>query len=187
MKPEYVLQADAHGLKVPYLRRLDRRGHLRRGGARGVAERSHYPSHTTLITGVSPAEHGVVANLQFDPRHRFENPWFWYAAQVRVPTLWQAAHEKGLVTASIGWPVTVGATGIDYLIPEYWRSSGATADLDPSDRNLVAAMTLPPGLLNGIQDKNGPYMMGNDTTVNGDEIKTRYALDILRRPQTRPL
>jgi hypothetical protein len=27
-----------------------------------------------------------------------------------------------MVTASVSWPVTVGATGVKYLIPEYWRT-----------------------------------------------------------------
>ena len=179
MKPEYVLQADAHHLEVGYLRSMMADGSYA-DGVRGVWPTVTYPSHTTLVTGVSPAQHGIVANLQFDPGHRFQDPWFWYASDVRVPTLWQAAHAKGLVTASIGWPVTVGATGIDYLIPEYWRSSGRTADLDPSERSLMAALTLPPGFLNGMQQSNGPYMEGNDTTVHGDDIKTRYALDVIR-------
>ena len=34
-------------------------------------------------------------------------------AQIRVPTLWQAAHQAGLRTASVGWPVSVGATDVD--------------------------------------------------------------------------
>jgi len=180
MKPEYVLQADAHGLKVPYLRSLIADGTYA-DGVVGVWPTVTYPSHTTLVTGVLPAEHGIFANLQFDPRRRFEDAWFWYASEVRVPTLWQAAHQKGLVTASIGWPVTVGATGIDYLIPEYWRSEGATDDLDPSERSLIAAMSLPSGLLERMRSSAGLYMKGNDTTVHGDDIKTRYALEILHQ------
>jgi predicted AlkP superfamily pyrophosphatase or phosphodiesterase len=180
MKPEYVLQAQAHGLKLPYLRSLMAGGTYAEGVI-GVWPTVTYPSHTTLVTGVLPAQHGISANLQFDPRHRFEDAWFWYASEVKVPTLWQAAHQKGLVTASIGWPVTVGATGIDYLIPEYWRSSGPTEDLDPSERSLIAAMSLPIGLLAHLQGSAGLYMKGNDTTVHGDDIKTRYALEILRQ------
>ena len=33
------------------------------------------------------------------------------------------AHHAGLRTASVGWPVSAGATDVDYLIPEYWRSA----------------------------------------------------------------
>jgi hypothetical protein len=108
MKPEYVLEARASGLKIPFLRRLAAEGAYAEG-VMGVWPTVTYPSHTTLVTGVAPAEHGIYSNLEFDPYQRFKDSWFWYARQVRVPTLWQAAHAQGITTASIGWPVTVGA------------------------------------------------------------------------------
>jgi predicted AlkP superfamily pyrophosphatase or phosphodiesterase len=179
MKPEYVLDADEHGLKIPFLRSLERDGVYARGVA-GVWPTVTYPSHTTLLTGVSPAQHGIYNNLEFDPRHQFGDAWFWYAAQIRVPTLWQAAHDAGLSTASVGWPVSVGATQVDFLIPEYWRIFKPTADLNPSDADLIAALSHPAGMLQKMQLRLGPYMYGNDPSPIGDEIKTRFALDILR-------
>jgi predicted AlkP superfamily pyrophosphatase or phosphodiesterase len=178
LKPEYVLNADAHGLKIPFLRSLMRDGAYARG-VTGVWPTVTYPSHTTLLTGLSPAEHGIYNNLEFDPKNTFANAWYWYAQQIRVPTLWQAAHEAGLSTASIGWPVSVGATAVDFLIPEYWRVARLT-DVDPSDALLLAAMSRPEGLLQKMQARLGPYMRGNDPSPPGDEIKTRYALDILK-------
>jgi predicted AlkP superfamily pyrophosphatase or phosphodiesterase len=178
LKPEYVLDADAHGLKIPFLRGLMRDGAYARGMT-GVWPTVTYPSHTTLLTGLSPAEHGIYNNLEFDPKGTFANAWYWYAQQIRAPTLWQAAHEAGLSTASIGWPVSVGATAVDFLIPEYWRVARLT-DVDPSDALLVAAISRPESLLPAMQARLGPYMRGNDPSPPGDEIKTRYALDILR-------
>jgi predicted AlkP superfamily pyrophosphatase or phosphodiesterase len=180
MKPEYVLEADARGLRIPYLRSLVSQG-AHAEGVVGVWPTITYPSHTTLVTGVSPAEHGILANVEFDPLHHFKESWFWYAAQIRVPTLWQAAHAAGLTTASVGWPVTVGATGIDYLIPEYWRISGPTEDLNPSDRHLIAALSLPAGILEQMHDSAGSYLMANDTSRHGDEVKSQFAIEILRR------
>lgn len=178
LKPECVLDADAHGLKIPFLRSLLRDGaHAR--GVNGVWPTVTYPSHTTLLTGLSPAEHGIYNNLEFDPKHTFADAWYWYAQQIRVPTLWQAAHEAGLSTASIGWPASVGAAAVDFLIPEYWRVARLT-DVDPSDALLMAAVSRPQGLLQTLQTRLGPYMRGNDPSPPGDEIKTRYALDILR-------
>jgi predicted AlkP superfamily pyrophosphatase or phosphodiesterase len=178
LKPEYVLDADAHGLKIPFLRGLMRDGAYARG-VTGVWPTVTYPSHTTLLTGVAPAEHGIYNNLEFDPKNTFANAWYWYAQQIRVPTLWQVAHEAGLSTASIGWPVSVGATAVDFLIPEYWRVARLT-DVDPSDALLLAAISRPEGLLQKMQARVGPYMRGNDPSPPGDEIKTRYALDILK-------
>jgi predicted AlkP superfamily pyrophosphatase or phosphodiesterase len=178
LKPEYVLDADAHGLKIPFLRSLMQGGAYARG-VTGVWPTVTYPSHTTLLTGLSPAEHGIYNNLEFDPKNTFANAWFWYAQQIRVPTLWQAAHEAGLSTASIGWPASVGATAVDFLIPEYWRVARLT-DVDPSDALLLAAISRPEGLLQKMQARLGPYMRGNDPSPPGDEIKTRFALDILK-------
>jgi predicted AlkP superfamily pyrophosphatase or phosphodiesterase len=180
MKPEYVLEAQKRGLKIPFLRSLLSQGTYAEGVI-GVWPTVTYPSHTTLVTGVAPAEHGIIANLEFDPERRFAESWYWYAAQIRVPTLWQAAHRAGLVTASIGWPATVGADAIDYLIPEFWRITAPAEHLNPSDRYLIGALARPPGLLDQMRDAAGPYLMGNDIGVNGDEIKTRYAIEILRK------
>ena len=120
LKPEYITQADAHGMKLPFLRTLLNDGTYA-DGVIGIWPTITYPSHTTLLTGVWPAEHGILNNQEFDPRERFGGAWNWYAAEIRVPTLWQAAHKAGLHTASVGWPVSVGAMDVDWLIPEYWR------------------------------------------------------------------
>lgn len=178
MKPEYVTQADRHGLKVPFLRSLVAEGTYA-DGVDGVWPTVTYPSHTTLLTGVLPAEHGIYNNLEFDPRHTFGEAWFWYAHEIRVPTLWQIAHQAGLITASVGWPVSVGATDVDFLIPEYWRIFHPTVDLNPADRELIADLSRPEGLLRGMQASLGPYLMGNDTSAAADETRTRFALELL--------
>ncbi len=179
MKPEYVLEADAHGLKIPYLRGMLRQGVFARG-VTGVFPTVTYPSHTTLLTGVSPREHGIYNNLEFDPLRHYADAWYWYADQIRAPTLWHAAHAAGLSTASVGWPVSVGATDVDFLIPEYWRIFRPTDELNPSDRLLIAALSRPAGMLEAMQRRDGPYLQGNDTGIDADEIKTRFALDILK-------
>ena len=69
LKPDYVLEADKHQLKIPNLRRLLSEG-AHATGVRGVLPTVTYPSHTTIVTGVSPARHGIFANKPFDP---FEN------------------------------------------------------------------------------------------------------------------
>jgi len=180
LKPEYVLKADVHSLKIPYLRRLLSEGTYAEGVV-GVWPTVTYPSHTTIVTGVMPAEHGIIANIEFDPLHQFKESWFWYAHQIRVPTLWSAAHAAGLGTASIGWPVTVGDANIDYLIPEYWRISGPPEALNASDRYLIDALSQPAGLLEKMRGSTGGYLKGNDTSLQADTIKTKFAIDIIRK------
>ncbi len=180
LKPEYVTQADAHGMKLPYLRSMMRDGTYAEGVV-GVWPTVTYPSHTTLITGVSAAAHGIYNNLEFDPEMRFSGAWRWYASEIQSPTLWKVVHEAGLHTASVGWPVSVGATDVDWLIPEYWRSADPSAAANPADRMLMAALARPDSLLQELEPAAGPYMMGNETSVGGDETKTKYAVEILRR------
>ena len=184
MKPEYVLDADAHGLRVPFLRSLVRDGSYARG-VLGVWPTVTYPSHTTLVTGVSPAEHGITSNLEFDPRHTYGESWFWYAPRIRVPTLWQAAHAAGLSTASLGWPVSVDAPAVDTLIPEFWRINRPTPELAPSDGDLIGALSRPAGLLAELEPRLGPYMGGNDPSPTGDVIRAKYALEIIRTRKPR--
>jgi predicted AlkP superfamily pyrophosphatase or phosphodiesterase len=183
LKPEYITQADAHGMKIPYLRTLLREGTYAEGVV-GIWPTVTYPSHTTLVTGVWPAEHGIYNNLEFDPLQHYSGAWNWYAPLIKVPTLWKVARQGGLRTASVGWPVSAGATDVDWLIPEFWRSadpSGGSGTVNPEDRLLIAAISRPATLLKDLEPKAGEYMMGNETTIGGDEIKTRYTVEILRR------
>lgn len=180
LKPEYITQADAHGMKLPYLRSLITNGTYA-DGVIGIWPTITYPSHTTLITGVWPNQHGIANNQVFDPYQHFGAAWNWYASEIRAPTLWQAAHHAGLRTASVGWPVSVGATDVDYLIPEYWRGDNVSGSTNPGDRLMMAALARPDTLIQQLEPAAGPYMNGNDTSIGGDETKTRYALEILRR------
>ncbi len=180
LKPEYITEADAHGMKIPYLRTLLAKGTYAEGVV-GIWPTVTYPSHTTLITGVWPAEHGIYNNVAFDPLQQYGSAWNWYASEIRVPTLWQVAHHAGLRTASVGWPVSVGATDVDYLIPEYWRGASPSSSSNPGDQLLMAALARPDMLIQQLMPTAGPYMNGNDTSIGGDEVKTRYTLEILRR------
>lgn len=184
MKPQYALQAGSRKLNLPFLTGMIADG-THASGVTGVWPSITYPSHTTLVTGVAPAEHGIYNNPEFDPNRTFAGSWYWYAGQIKAPTLWAAAHRAGLSTASIGWPVTVGAADVDFLIPEYWRLSGPTAELNPSDRLLIAALTRPAGMLETMQQSLGPYLEGNDTSLEADEIKTRYAIALIENHQPR--
>jgi predicted AlkP superfamily pyrophosphatase or phosphodiesterase len=181
LKPEYITQADAKGLKIPYLRSLVKNGTYA-DGVVGVWPTVTYPSHTTLITGVTPAEHGIYNNLEFDPEQRYGSAWNWYAAEIKAPTLWRAAHNIGLHAASVGWPVSVGTRDVDWLIPEFWRTESPSGNPgDPLDRDLMATLSRPRTLLGDLEPAAGPYMTGNDTSIAGDQVKTRYALEILRK------
>ena len=180
MRPDYVTHADDHGLKLPTLRRFINEGSYA-DGVRGVFPTVTYPSHTTLVTGVWPAQHGILNNQIFDPERHFDGAWYWYADSIKAQTLWQAAHAAGIRTASVSWPVTVDADAIDDNIPEYWRSDVTGANANPQERFLMNGISRPQGALKEMQARLGPYKPGNDTTIEGDRTRTRFAVDILRR------
>jgi predicted AlkP superfamily pyrophosphatase or phosphodiesterase len=87
-------------------------------GVDGVFPTVTYPSHTTIISGVKPLKHGVYYNTPSEPLGVTGN-WIWKYENVKVPTLFSVAKEKGLKTASVFWPVSVGGPAT-YNIPEYW-------------------------------------------------------------------
>ena len=173
LKPEYVTQADEHGLKIPNLRRFVAEG-THAEGVVGVVPTLTYPSHTTIITGVAPSEHGIISNTRFDPLLKNHAGWYWYGQEIRTQTLWEAASRAGITTASVNWPVSVAARGVRYLIPEYWRAE--TED----DLRLIEALSRPDNWLQQLEEKLGPYTNGNDTSVAGDEIRTKYSIEILK-------
>ncbi|WP_224371093.1 alkaline phosphatase family protein [Hyalangium versicolor] len=165
LKPDYVLEADRHHLKVPNLRRLVREGTFA-SGVTGVAPTLTYPSHTTLITGVSPARHGIFMNSPFDPFGKNQGGWFWYSEDIQAPTLWDVAGKAGLVTASIDWPVSVGAN-VRYNIVQYWRAS--TQD----DHKLARALSTS-GLLDEAEKDCGPYPTGYAYLLPDDARRAKF-------------
>jgi len=173
MRPDYITEADAHGAKVPNLRRFLKEGTYAEGVV-GVVPTVTYPSHTTLVTGVWPAKHGIFANTTFDPLQQNQGGWYWYTEDIHVPTLWDVATAAGRTTASIQWPVTVGAAHITWNIPEFWRAS------TPDDAKLLRAVSTR-GLLEEAKAELGEYRGGIDTSAAGDENRGRYTEWILER------
>lgn len=172
LHPDYVLAADRHRLQIPNLRKFVAEGAYARGVV-GVTPTVTYPSHTTLMTGVSPAEHGIIANTPFDPAARNQDGWYWYAEDIRVPTLWNAATRSHLVTAAVNWPVTVGDSDIRYLLPEFWRA------MTPEDQKLLRALSRPEGFQAQLEQRLGTFTDGGVDTLESDRIRTRFARDIL--------
>ena len=175
LRPADVLQARQRGLKLPNLEAFLQRGAYAHD-VRGVLPTLTYPSHTTLITGVSPDLHGIGGNLTFDPYNKNQQGWDWYASDIKVSTLWDAAHAAGLSTANVHWPVSVGAQ-VDWNLPQIWRTG--TAD----DRKLLAALATP-GLLPSLEKDLGPYADGIAEDLPGDQNRTRFAIKLLetRKP-----
>jgi predicted AlkP superfamily pyrophosphatase or phosphodiesterase len=125
------------------------------------------------VTGVSPARHGIEANTTFDPLNRNFEGWYWYAEDIKVPTLWDSASDAGLSTANIHWPVTVGAR-ITYNLPQIWRAG--TAD----DRKLLRSLSTP-GLLSSLERELGAYADGQSESIESDENRALFAVRLIQQ------
>ena len=155
-------------LPVPTLRRLAARGALAKG-MRPVNPTVTWPNHTTLVTGVTPAKHGVLFNglLKRDPGvpPRVE-PWLHRDEMVRVKTLYDIAHAGGLTTAQVDWVAIQDAPTVTWAFPERPPPAGKIA------QELVNA-----GVLS--QTELETFATGN--IVWRDRIWTQAATHIIER------
>ena len=127
----YLRDCDKLNLKIPTLRRLMREG-MWADGVIGEVPTITWPEHTTIITGVPPAVHGIERNQ------------LWEYSLIKVKTLWEDLRAQHLTSAAITWPVTVGAP-ITWNLPEYFeKRQGGAMDL------AAIAKHATPGLIDEI-------------------------------------
>lgn len=179
LRGDYLGNADGYHLNIPTLRRLMRTGAL---SPRTI---SVFPTltgtaHTALVTGTGASKHGILGNNKFDP-----GVWLWnegerdnYDAQppyrdyaeIKVGTLWSAAHAKGLTTGAIGWPQTTGGP-IDYRVDVSMAKTAAE-----SHQRIIRSAS--PGWLDRIEQKLGP--LGVTELRSVDHLKALIAAELLR-------
>jgi predicted AlkP superfamily pyrophosphatase or phosphodiesterase len=174
LRPADVLEAETRGLKVPNLRRFVSEGTYATGVV-GVLPTVTYPSHTTLMTGASPARHGIFNNTTFDPLQINQGGWYWYAADEQAPTLWDAAQEAGLTTANVHWPVSVGARRVTWNLPQIWRTG------HEDDRKLLDALSTP-GLIRELEKLAGmAYVDGKPEDLPADVNRARFGVTMIAK------
>jgi len=158
---------DDPSLPVPTLRRLAAKGAIAKG-MRPVNPTVTWPNHTTLITGVTPAKHGVLYNgvLKRDPGvpPRVE-PWLPRDEMVHAPTLYDVAHARGMTTAQVDWVAILAAPTITWEFPERPAPDGKIA------QELVKAGVLTQAELETFATRN---------IVWRDRIWTEAAAHIIR-------
>jgi predicted AlkP superfamily pyrophosphatase or phosphodiesterase len=121
-----------------------------------------HPSHTTLVTGVTPRRHGVVDNNVIERRtgRKFHITNLPRRESVKVPTLFDAVKQAGLGSAAFFWPETKDDPAIDANVAEVFREDGSA---DPT------AVT--PGLLDDLRRAGVPidtyYSFYDDAFAQG--------------------
>jgi predicted AlkP superfamily pyrophosphatase or phosphodiesterase len=175
LRPDYVTEADKHGLKIPTLRKFLAES-VYAEGVIGVVPTITYPSHTTMMTGVWPIEHGVFGNQKFNPLAEGKEQ-ITLVSTIQVPTLWEVAHKAGYSVASVGWPVTTGAKFIDWLLPANAAFEGGDPDGAAVPAN-AATVTYdnPPGLREQLA---GALPQGKKLDVN--DRRHEWQVEVMRR------
>ena len=155
----YVVLVSLDGFRWDYAKR-EKTTHLLALGARGVWAPEGmmpsypsltYPNHLTIVTGLYPEHHGIVANSFFDPSRDMRFSMYdakaatdgtWYSG---IP-IWSLAESKGMRTACLLWPGS-GAK-IAGFRPSYYAQYDEKTELTPAAEearidNTVALLRLP--------------------------------------------
>ena len=137
----YLKNRDQMELRIPNIRRLLTEGQSSEGVV-GVVPTITWPSHTTMITGVDPAVHGILGNRR-PASEGGDYPWS--VSLLKARTLLDAARDAGLKSATVTWPVTVDAP-VAFNLPEYFqhRRGGAM------DTRSIESKANPPDLVKRI-------------------------------------
>lgn len=173
LKPEFVFEQERLGVKLPNITHyFVENGLTAREGSKSVFPTFTYPCHQSMITGTNPATHGIVNNAIFDPTGAHLGAWYWFAND-KVKTLWEAAKEGGYCSASVAFPTSVGARG-DYVAPEFWW------DGSEIDSQFIDAVANPQGLILEMEKEIGTYAGGLDLSDGGDAQRGKAALWMLK-------
>lgn len=141
----------------------------------GIYPSVTYPNHVAQITGCPPASSGVFNNQQFQPHRGVGAEWFWDSGAIKVPTIFAAARDAGLVSAAVQWPVTANDQSVNWLVPEIaspWLFEG----LEDQYRQTTNSASLE------------RYILPNLHLIHTDRRKGRYlefasqlSVEVLRR------
>jgi predicted AlkP superfamily pyrophosphatase or phosphodiesterase len=168
---------------TPNLRRLMARGtHVER--LIPVFPTKTFPNHYTIVTGLYPEHHGIVANVMRDPetgrsfslrdRDAVEDASWWGGEPI-----WVTAQRQGQRAATMFWPGSEAP--IDGVRPRYWKRFDATLPNHARVDQILAWLDLP-------QSERPTFIAGyfSDTDEAGhragpDSPETRAAIITLDR------
>ncbi len=172
----YLNDPKAH---IPTMRRMMREGAFAERGLACSFPTVTWPNHTTLVTGVAPAKHGVLGNSVYD-RVKGEavqlliDPVFDKDEIVKVPTVYDVAHAAGLKTAGVAWPATRNAKTLDWTVPDMMPQDLYEKYSTPGWHAELRAEGLPTDLYNG-------WTKVNEGGPRRDWMATLMALNAIRR------
>ena len=157
---------------LPNLRRIAAEG-ARADAMTVITPSVTWPDHTTLVTGVTPAKHSVLANGRIEvgangfytinPRRSKEE-------LCRSTTIYDVAHQAGMKTAEVNWPVTQGAKTLDFTFPDY-----------PDNIKNTTPKLLQRLVEQGVLTKPEETSFRNQGPVGRDNTWTQAAVHLIKR------
>ncbi|MBI3880422.1 MAG: alkaline phosphatase family protein [Verrucomicrobia bacterium] len=166
---------------LPTLRRLAAEGAVCDAGMKVSNPSVTWINHTTLVTGVEPRRHGVLYNgllVRKGPTlPPVIEPWRAKTELVRVPTVYDAAHDAGLTVAQIDWVAITNAPSVNW---NWFEVPDTTSEWS---KELVAQGVLTPQeLAEFIKGKNVAWRDMVWTKATAHIIKTRKPNLLLFHP-----
>jgi predicted AlkP superfamily pyrophosphatase or phosphodiesterase len=159
---------DSH-IPAPTLRQLMKTGSYAIA-MRPINPTVTWPNHTAMVTGVNASRHhiianGLIVNARTDTAPKIE-PHTPKDKLVAVPTVYDAAHKAGLVTAEVDWVAIEKADGITWRLTEYADPSG------PIEHDLIEQ---------GLVTADDLAHFGKPSQAWRDRIYTEAAVDIIKK------
>lgn len=105
-----------------------------------------FPNHYTIVTGMYPENHGIIANNFYDPFTK-EKYSISDTAQVRNPkwyngmAIWETAKRQGIITASYFWPGS--EVNLEYRRPNYFENYEHARPYETRIKGVLDWLTLP--------------------------------------------
>ncbi|MBN8729538.1 MAG: alkaline phosphatase family protein [Acidobacteria bacterium] len=171
--PAYALNDE--WVAVPNLRALMKNG-VAAQSMKPVNPTVTWPNHTSIVTGVLPAKHGVLYNgapvrgaaglpvkvEPFVPKTKL----------VHGTTVYDAAHKAGLTTAEVDWVAIQDAPTITWAFAEYGYPQR------PVEREMIASGLVTEEQIKGF--RNLPIMLRDEIwTLAGEHIITKHKPNLL--------
>lgn len=156
-------------VSLPAIRRMAREGAIAEGMTT-VNPAVTWPNHTSMVTGVSPARHGVLFNglpvRGGEGKPLRVEPWRPKEELVLAPTVYDMAHAAGLTTAEVDWVAIQKAKTITWSFAER-----------PAVDEAVPREMMEAGLVTEAEIRDFAKMQ----IVRRDEIWTDAAVHILKK------
>ncbi len=167
-------QLDDPDLPLPNIRALIKEG-VWPDSSQTIFPSVTHPSHTTIVTGVTPLKHGDLSNSLYDRATDRSIPMFTlpHSQVVMVKTIFDTAKARHLTTAAVFWPESIDDPAVDFNL--MIRNTGSTRVVieNPWTKELRAD-GIPIDFENRIlQEKLSPAML--------DDLNTQALCDVIRK------